>query len=50
MLIVESMIAGHDKPWTVALGDAVHDNDDIEEQGTADNNTNDYSCWNSLEW
>ena len=48
MIIIESMLVGHDIPGTVALGDAIHGKNNIKEQGAVENNTDDYSCWNSL--
>ena len=45
MLVIEYML-----PGAVSLGDAIHGGDDIEEHGAAENNTNDYSCRDFLEW
>ena len=49
MLIIESMLAGHDVPGTVALGDAIHGNNNVEEQGAGKYNGDEDSGWNAFE-
>ena len=49
MLIIESMLAGHDIPGTMALGDTIHGNNNIEEQGTGEYDGNEDSGWNAFE-
>ena len=49
MLIIESMLAGHDIPGTMALGDTIHGNNDVEEHSAGEYDTDDHSCWNPFE-
>ena len=49
MFIIVSLFAGHDISRTMALGDTIHGDDNIEEQCTGEYNGNEDSGWNAFE-
>jgi len=50
MLVVEGMLTYHDISGAVALGGAIHSHNNIEENGTSENNTQNNTGWDLLEW